>query len=316
MNLRQLSYFVRIVDLQSLSKAAAVLRVAQPALSRQMRALEDDLGTGLLVRHGWGVTPTPAGQVLADHARRLLREAQATRDAVAALSAEPSGSLSLGVPSSLALAMLPRLSAWFLEHYPKVALQLLDGFSASIHGLIMSGRLDVAVLYADRSLGPLAATPLLREPIMLVGGAGRLAAPVPVTLDALGTMPLILPSRPNRLRLLLDQLRIDHGLDLDVRVEVDSLPALLDMVRTGQGFTMLPYSAVHDPVREGRLSAAPLDPPALSRTLVMVRPLDRIPTAATGILERAIRRLVVETSSTMRWEPLVDLSADDDGDPI
>lgn len=306
MNLRQLSYFVRIIELQSLSKAAAVLRVAQPALSRQMRALEDDLGTDLLIRHGWGVTPTAAGQVLADHARRLLRQAQATRDAVAALSAEPAGPLSLGVPGSLALALLPRLSAWFLDHYPKVSLQLLDGFSAAIHGWVMSGRLDVAVLYADRSLGPLAATPLLREPLLLVGAAGRLAAPVPVTVDCLGKTPLILPSRPNRLRLLLDPFCVDHGLDLDVRAEVDSLPALLAMVRAGQGCTILPYSAVQGLVTDGHLSTAPLDPPALSRTLVMVRPLDRIPTAATGILEQAIRRLVVEAAPTLRWEPLVD----------
>ncbi|WP_445376254.1 LysR family transcriptional regulator [Niveispirillum fermenti] len=305
MNLRQLSYFVRIIELQSLSKAAAVLRVAQPALSRQMRALELDLGTDLLVRHGWGVTPTPAGQVLADHARRLLRETQVARDAVTALSAEPAGSLSFGVSSSLALPLLPRLSAWFLEHHPKVSLQLLDGFSASIHGWVLSGRLDVAVLYEDRSPGPLVTTPLLREPILVVGAAGRLTAPVPVSAGDLGALPMILPARPNRLRLLLDQLRIDHGLELNVRVDVDSLPALLEMVRSGQGYTLLPYSAVQGMVTDGRLTAAPLDPPVLNRTLVMVRPLDRVPTAATDILERAIRRIVVETAPALRWEPLV-----------
>src|SRR3954447_4058261 len=99
MDIRQLKYFLRVAEMESLSRAASVLRVAQPALSRQIKSLEEELAVLLLRRHGWGVTPTPAGQVLMIHARQVLKEVEAARDAVLACQAEPTGKLSFGVPT-------------------------------------------------------------------------------------------------------------------------------------------------------------------------------------------------------------------------
>jgi LysR family nitrogen assimilation transcriptional regulator len=101
MTLQQLANFVRIVELQSFSKTAAVIRIAQPALSRQVRNLEIELASPLLVRHGWGVTPTAAGELLLERARRLLAEAEGARDALLALSAEPSGRGCSSGPSTI-----------------------------------------------------------------------------------------------------------------------------------------------------------------------------------------------------------------------
>ena len=233
MDFRQLRYFLHVAEMQSLSRAASVLRVAQPALSRQIKGLEDELGVPLLRRHGWGVTPTPAGLVLMDHARIVLMEVGAARDAVLAYQSEPSGTLSFGVPSSLGRVLLPGLVVRFRECAPKVRLHLVDGFSATIHEWLVQGRLDLAVLYDTKTTDGLVSAPLLEEEMVLVGAAGRLTPLEGVTLAEVAGHDLILPGRPHRLRLLVEQAFAEHGLHCEPVIEVDALSALIELVRIG-----------------------------------------------------------------------------------
>jgi len=298
----QLANFVRIVELQSLTKAAALARIAQPALSRQVRALELELGVPLLTRHGWGVTPTAAGEVLLEHARTQLRQAEATRDAVHALAAEPTGRVTLGVPSSLASTLLPALGLALLARYPALRLHFVDAFSAAIHKRTLAGELDLAILYEDRALGPLTATPLLAENLVLVGSARADIEPSRTSAELLATVPLILPGRPNRLRLIID-LMVSEG-PQNVLLEADSLPAIIGMVQQGQAFTVLPYSAVAPQVEEGKVTVFPLEFPQLSRTLLLVRPAGRQPTAAIAAVEGEIRTVVAALATSLRWRPL------------
>ena len=93
MELRHLQNFLTILEQQSISNAASLIRIAQPALSRQLQALEREVGAALVVRHGWGVSPTPQGEVLAEHARQMLHHAQMALDAVSAMSSSPAGKL-------------------------------------------------------------------------------------------------------------------------------------------------------------------------------------------------------------------------------
>src|SRR5690606_33689610 len=286
--------FLRIVELGSLSKAAAVIRIAQPALSRQVRAMEAELGAPLLTRHGRGVTPTAAGEILAARARRLLREVETLRDHVSASAAEPSGRVGLGVPTSLAAALLPPLAAALRARHPALRPHFVDGFSAVLHERTLAGDLDLAVLYFDRPMGPLTALPLVEEDLLLIGPPDSPAMTSREPPD-LAAAPLILPGRPNRLRLIVDQALAMHPL-----VEVDSLPAMIEMVRAGQGCTVLPYSTVAAEVERGALAARPVAGARLSRTLSLARPLDREPTAATEAVERGIRALVRSEAGRMR----------------
>jgi LysR family nitrogen assimilation transcriptional regulator len=302
MTLIQLANFIRIVELQSLSKAAAVVRIAQPALSRQVRALEAELGSPLLTRHGWGVTPTAAGEILVAHARRLLRETEAVRDAVHALAAEPTGRVGLGVPSSLAPSLLPAIGAALQARYPRLRPHFVDGFSATVHKRTLAGELDLAILYEDRAIGPLLHTPLLAENLVLVGPVGADIDPSRTSAELLAAMPLILPGRPNRLRIIVDQ--VVSETPQNVVLEVDSLPAIVGMVQRGQAFTVLPYSAVATEVEEGKIAVFPLEYPQLSRTLLLVRPAGRQPTASIAAVEDEIRTLVVSMAARMRWRPL------------
>lgn len=301
-DLHKLRSFVCIAEQRSFSKAASLLRIAQPALSRQMQLLEDEMGVALLARTGRGAIATPAGEVLADHARRLLRAAEDLRDAVRVAGAEPSGQLSLGVPSSLGLALLPLLGLAFRQRFPKVRLHLVEAFSASVHEWILAGRLDMAVLYETNAMGHLATTPLLEEEIVVVGPAGALGAAL--SPRQLAALPLVLPARPHRLRLMVDALAMAHQVTIDPVLEIDALSALIGAVRLGGMHTLLPYAPVAEMVGRGELSVADLDSVHTTRRLTLARPLEKPLGPAGQALESVIAELVAEQAARLRWRPL------------
>jgi len=303
MTIVQLSNFVRIAELKSLSKAAAVIRIAQPALSRQLRHLEDELGAPLVVRHAWGVSLTAAGEALLVSARRVLLEVEGARDAVQALAADPAGRVAFGVPTSLAAVLLPELGASLRDKYPRLKPHFVDGFSAVLHARTLAGDLDLAALYDDRTIGPLATAPLLSEALVLVGPPGLGNADAAIT-EIRGIGPLILPARPNRLRLIIDEGLSQNDSEPPSIVEVDSLPAIIAMVRRGAGFTVLPYSTVALEVCRDELSVRSLPGEHFARTLLLVRPVDRQPTAAVLAVEKEVRALVRQMADKMRWTSL------------
>ena len=307
MDLRQLRYFVHIVEMQSFSKAAASLRITQPALSRQIMLLEEELGEQLLTRRGWGATATPVGVLLADHARRLLKDAQLAKDSVRAFADEPSGTVSFGVPSSLGGVLLPDIARLFRSKYPKVRLHLVEGFSATIHEWILNGRLNLAVLYEAPAMPQLNILPLVEEAMVAVGAIDRFADEDQISVTALLKLPLILPARPHRLRLLVDGFADTlGGTPIVPLVEVDSLPVLLELVKAGMGGTVLPYSAVDGLVRLQELSVARIVGAPTLRRLVIARPTGRPIAPATIALEHAVVDLVYSNAARLRWTPLAD----------
>lgn len=309
MTLAQLANFVRIAELQSLSKAAVLVRIAQPALSRQVRHLEAELGTQLLVRHAWGVTLTPSGITLLASARRLLQEAEGLRDAVHASATNPTGRLALGVPASIAPSLLPPLADRLMRKYPYLRPHLVEGFSATLHARLLSGELDMAVFYEDRGLSSLSSTPLLTENLLLVGSPAA-AVRGTTTSRLLRSGVLILPARPNRLRLIVDEALAGNP-ELEPRIlEIDSVPAILELVEQGLGFTVLPYSTVFSHVRRQSLKVWDLAAPPLARTLVLVRPKERAFSPAIAAVEAEVHWLTQELAESMKWHALVYSSPD------
>lgn len=300
MTLQQLANYVRIVELQSFSKAAAVIRIAQPALSRQVRQLELEFGSPLLVRHGWGVSTTPTGELLLERARRLLAEAEGTRDALLAVSAEPRGRIALGVPTSIAASVLPPLAQRLREAYPNLRPRFVDGFSAALHARSVSGDLDLAVLYDDRTLGPLSSSQLMAEEVLLIGPPRAGRAPKAAT-HVMAHETLILPGRPNRLRLLFEEAFLPQQKSAPRIIEVDSLAAIIRMVQDGMGYTFLPYSTVAHEVEHGSLEAQSVGNPRLWRRLVIARPIARQATAAMVAVEQKLRALLTELAPALRW---------------
>ena len=300
MTLTQLANFVRIAELQSLSRAAMVIGIAQPALSRQLRALEIELGAALFLRHARGVSLTPAGEVLLDRARQLLIDAERARDAVHALAEQPTGRVALGVPASLGAHLLPYLAPLLRRKYPNLRPSFVDGFSAALHARLATGDLDLAVLYEDRSIAPLPVTPLLSEDLVLASAPGVKVASAS-TAEMLRRHPLVLPSRPNRLRLIVDEATLPP---VNPPLEVDSLPAIISMVQNGVGCTILPYSTLANEAANGSLRLWPLTDPPLTRTLVLARAQDRNASNAARAVEAEIcasRMCWRQRSNGARW---------------
>lgn len=143
MDLRQLKYFVQIAESGNFSRAAEVLRIAQPSLSQQMKNLEEELGVALLMRHARGVTPSELGQQFYDHARRILEEVDRVKDQVRSKSLNPSGRVSVGLPTSACRGLgLPLISA-MAEHQPNIALHVVEAMTGYLDDFLQAGRLDV-----------------------------------------------------------------------------------------------------------------------------------------------------------------------------
>src|SRR3954469_11053805 len=168
MELRQLRYFVSIVDHGSLSRAALVLHVAQPALTQQLRQLEEELGAQLLHRSAQGVLSTDAGKVFYEHAQAILKQVGDARSAVTQSTTRPSGSVTLGLPHSISGALALPLLLAVRERFPEITLQLTEELSGSLAEQLKAGRINLAVLFDDGQLGGFATAALVEEELMFI----------------------------------------------------------------------------------------------------------------------------------------------------
>ena len=252
MELRQLRYFVRVVELGSMGRAAQDLGVVTSALSQQISRLESELSTRLLQRTSSGVLPTDAGLAFWRQAQLALRHAD---DAVrAAQLARLSGHVSVGLaPSTSAVLGLPFMAA-MRERYPDVRLHLVENLSGNLAAMLRARQLDLAMLFqADRGQR-WSVLPVLEERLFLIARPGLPGLPdrERVEIGELGDLPLILPSNQHGLRALLNAASSRGHYALNVVAEIDGLAVLMDAVRAGYGATIQPGAAL------ARLGGEPL----------------------------------------------------------
>jgi LysR family nitrogen assimilation transcriptional regulator len=272
MNLRQLRYFQQIAELQSFTRAANVLHVAQPSLSRQIQMLEHELGVLLFVRSDKGVKLTEAGVALQERANAVLQQVRQIRDEIGLQSRAPKGELSFGLPPSLFDLLTVPLVCEFRQRYPDVQLLVTEGVSAVMHELVLTGKLDTAVVSDSEPLGMLRSWLLLREQLYLVGPKdGDLDSGKELPVSALADRPLILTSRPNAMRLIVERALAEGGHRIDPVLEANSARLLCELVAHGGGFTVLPFSAVCEALRAGALTVAPVKDLSVTWTLITSR---------------------------------------------
>ena len=304
MELRQLRYFVGISEAGSLLKASARLHVAQPALGQQMAALEQELGARLFDRSSRGMTLTDAGRTFLEHAKLVLADVERARGAVRETAAVPSGDVAIGLPTTVAqVATVPILKAC-RERLPQVHLKLVEAYSGFVHEWLLSGRLDLALLFGDQAEPALAKRPLLDDRLAFVSPPGT-AAPGATTLATLSQWPLVLPGREHGLRRLIDEACAREGLTLEVIAEIESLPNVKRAVEAGLGHTILPLGAVAEEVAAGRLAAAPIEHPSIPRRVVIATNMARPTTPAAGavvdLVIEVVRGLVDSGAWPARW---------------
>ena len=246
MDLRQLEYFVRVAELGSFTRAALALNVAQPALSRQVRLLEVELRHNLLQRNGRGAAPTEAGQLLLEHARGILHQVERAREELARLRGGLAGRVTLGLPPSVARVLAVPLVHDFHQQLPEARLAITEALSASMQEQLVSGRLDLAVLYNAHPVPDLEIARLASDELVLVRHRTDTAPPPlqAIHLPELARLPLIIPSRPNAIRIYVEAQLAAVGCEPDIALEIDGVAAILDLVEGEAGCAILSRHAL------------------------------------------------------------------------
>jgi len=288
MELRQLRYFVRAVELGSLGRAAVDLGVVPSALSQQLSRLEGELATRLLQRSARGVLPTDAGAAFFREAQLTLRHAEQAQRV--ARSARLTGTVSVGLaPTTGAVLALPLMRA-LRERYPDVRLHMVESLSGHLSAMLDARRLDLAVLFSTQAGRRWSVMPLLDEKLLLIRArrhmpAGAGAGARPVSMRALAAQPLILPTGGHGLRATVDAAALRARVTLQPVAEIDSLAMLMAAVDAGFGATVQPGAAVgRYPDAAERFHLAPLaDPQAHRRNAICSLSDDELPPAALAV---------------------------------
>ncbi|MGH8633981.1 MAG: LysR family transcriptional regulator [Burkholderiales bacterium] len=289
MDLKQLEYFVRVAEVGSFTRAATLLAVTQPSLSRQIRLLEVELRQTLLIRNGRGVQTTDAGAVLLKHALGMLLQAERARQDVKELRGSPVGRVVVGIPSSVGRFLSTPLAFAFQTKFPKAALSILEGQTYIMEWLSL-GRVDVGLMINPQPAQGIDTVPLLKERLYLVGAnktpGARLRIGKPVPLKELARFNLLLPSRPHAIRLYIESQLARSGTELEVAWEMDAFSTLLDLVRKGFGHGVMPASVFRGDDLQGHYTLRQIVAPELVSTVAIAthskRPLSPL---IVGVIE-------------------------------
>ncbi|MEI4473371.1 LysR substrate-binding domain-containing protein [Frigidibacter sp. MR17.24] len=315
MDLKLLRSFVAVAEGGSLARASDRLHLAQPALSRQIRLLEHEIGAPLFLRSTRGMRLTEQGAQLFARVPALIAELDGAIDSVRALSAAPSGAVTLGVIPTVSNVLAGRLAVRCARELPGVALRILEAYAGHLIDWTHRGEVDLAIVYGRASEMHLPVSDLMFEELVLVapkgstpggsrsgrgddgdGDGARSPGEGPVPVATLGTRDLVLPSRPHGLRMVVEAAAGRAGVRLAVRFEADSFRVLLDLVAAGLGATVLPLSAFGTEDPRARFDILRLDRPRITRRLVLVSPPRRDDSRATT----ALRALLLDEIGRMR----------------
>lgn len=275
MELKQIESFVRVAELGSFTKAAQALNIPQPLLSRHVRQLEVELHQNLLMRNGRGVTVTEAGLVMLEHGRGILHQVALAQEELGSVRGALTGHVSIGLPPSLSKLVTVPLTQSFRQALPHARLSLTEGFSVLMIESLRAGRLDMAVLYNPPPSPDLEMSVLHEDTLVLIAGKKR--PPTDTTplksslkLSDLAELALILPSRPNAFRLLIDTEMQRINCKANIVLEIDGLNAILELVKVGMGYAVLPAYTLSNFARPEQFTTHRIEKPKLMSQLMLV----------------------------------------------
>jgi LysR family nitrogen assimilation transcriptional regulator len=300
MDLKQLEYFVRVAELGSFTRAALALDIAQPALSRQVRLLEVELRQNLLIRNGRGAIPTEAGKLLLAHGRGILHQVERAKEEIGRVRGALAGRVAVGLPTSLARVLTVPLIRAFRTELPDATLSISEGLSVPMQESLISGRLDIAVLYNAQAAPELEITPLLEEELLLVQcrppGFAEDPPPGPIMLRELALLPMVIPTRPNAIRMHVESELANIGCRLNIALEIDGVSAILDLVADGAGSAVLSRNAVAGFNRPSAFLVRTITAPGLRTKVSMatssLRPATLTQQTTLKLLYKTIRSVI------------------------
>ena len=304
MELRQLRYFVAIVDHGSLSRAALTLHVAQPALTQQLRQLEEELGVQLLHRSAQGVLSTDAGKIFYEHAQAILKQVADARSAVTQSATRPSGNVTLGLPHSISGALALPLLLAAREQYPEITLQLTEEITGNLTEQLKSGRINLAVLFDDGQLTPFASSALVEEEMRFICSSDAPFAPAGGALSfeqALATT-LILPGAQHGVRPRIDSRARAAGLAAHKVIEINSIAILKSAILAGMGATILPAAPMLAELDSGAMRSYAIHSPALTRTVALCASKNIPLTNAGAAVKQLVRQVAAQLCDSGHWQ--------------
>jgi LysR family transcriptional regulator, nitrogen assimilation regulatory protein len=284
MELRSIQYFVQVADEGSITRTASKIGIAQPALTRHIQHLEEELGTRLLTRLPRGVRLTTSGRDFLDYARAIVLDVSRASEHVRAKAKSPRGTVVMGTSPTLAPLLLPGCVARARLQCPGVTLKVVEGFSHYLMDALLTGRLDIAVMTNPPRTTALALTPLCSEPLVVVSAPGARGTRHAFSLAELAATPFIMTVG---IRTLVEQQLA--GVGLRIEAEVDSVEAIRRLLVSGVGMSIMPVSAFHEEISAGQLVAYPVEGANLHRILILARPSAETASASIGEMEHIVR---------------------------
>ncbi|MDE2427863.1 MAG: LysR family transcriptional regulator [Burkholderiales bacterium] len=303
MELRQLRYFVAIVDHGSLSRAARVLHIVQPALTQQLHQLEEELGALLLHRSAQGMQPTDAGKLFYEHAQAILKQVSDARSAVAQSTDKPTGTVALGIPQSASGALAFPLLKAVRAAFPDIVFQLTEELTGNLTEQLRSGRLNLAILFDDGQLGGFTTRPLVEEEMMYITRSDSQFAckRKSITLSKVLQSPLILPSIQHGVRPRIEQVVRQQGLQITNVIDITSIAILKSAILADMGATILPVSPMLAEIERGEMRACPISDVHLARTVTLCASKNIPLTNAAMAVEKLVQDVTRDLCRSGKW---------------
>lgn len=295
MDIKQLRYFQKVADAGSVSRAAAALSVAQPAVSRQIANLEEALGTPLFFRNGRGVKLTEAGTQLYSHTHTILESIRQAEHDVRDTVGVARGTIVIGSTPTIMRLVAPPLLASLEERHPELTLEFTEGLSGYVNEWLSNGLLDIAIIHDATRTQHFLTEPLLRDELVFVSDSANEA---PIAFRDVAQRTLVLPRKAHGLRLHLERAAAQVRMDLNVRAEVDSVSVTKHLVRQGRHSTVLPRAALEP--GDG-LHARSIVEPALSRMLLLATSSQRPVSQTTRLVIQELKSIVRRLIDSKEW---------------
>jgi LysR family nitrogen assimilation transcriptional regulator len=312
-DIRQLRYFVGVLEAKSLSKASVQLRVAQPALSIQIRNLERELGAKLLHRHARGVAPTDAGQRLARHAGQLLGQFDRVRQDLVDYATSPSAPVLLCVSRNLPRIVTAAIAERCRKAFPDVQLGIVVGWQKQLNGKSKESEADVVLTFRPHNDVHFISEPLIQDELRLVRSAKEAPLPREMSFRKAIQRTLVLPGEPNYIRCVVETAARLAGLELKVYCDIDSVETATELVKRGLVDAVLPLACVRDGVEAGNLATSKINSPRLQRTLCMLHSSRQSRASAIDLVRREIRATILKFAEdeTFGWKRIMRVDASD-----
>lgn len=292
MDIKQLKTFVEVATNGSYARTAAIVGVAQSALSRQVSALERAIGDRLFHRTGRGVVLTELGERMLPRARALVADAEAWTDAARGERAEPHGEVTLGAVPVASRGLIAAIAGEIRNSFPGIRLRALEGYSGQVEEWLASGRVEIGIYNRYRRGRVANAEVLARTEVHLITRRSHpMARRREVAVRALAEVPLALPVRPNSLTSVLTGLAASQHFEIDIRFEAGSTPLIRDVMLASDLATISPREVFSREIAAGELSAVPIVRPKILQTTWMSMSSHHPPSEAARIVARLIRQM-------------------------